>query len=420
MNTSKKLTLTTRNARRAALLTVSLVAMVSASTNFAAEAVSVEDRLSALEKSLTAVQKENTDLKKQLGWDGKTPLVVVKPNGKENKLKVGGYIQGHFETGDSPDARFVGIEDRAFLRRARLGVSGSFQEQFDFKLEADFGANSLSEQTGYRAGITDAFVNWNRYSFANVKFGQFKTPFGYEQLQADTKILTVERSLPNDRLTDSRQIGLGVAGDIVSNRLSYSVGAFNGSGVNNSFNDNDNFMWAGRVSGVVFDGKIADRDARVAIGINGLSTRDTGISKTGFGFDAVAGGAVDNLFTGQRQAWGIDAQAKWGLFGLEGEYLCSEFKPTNPAPSARLTADGWSAAAIVEVLPKRLQAFVKFESFDPNRSVNADTTDVWTLGLNYLVKGDDLKLSLNYLLGNAPGAPEHSQGRVLARVQVIF
>ena len=42
--------------------------------------------------------------------------------------------------------------------------------------------NSLSEQTGYRAQITDAFINWNRYSFANVKIGQFKTPFGYEQL----------------------------------------------------------------------------------------------------------------------------------------------------------------------------------------------------------------------------------------------
>ena len=373
-------------------------------------AVSVEDRLNALEKNLSAVQKENADLKKQLGWDGKTPLVLVKPNGKENKIKVGGYMQGHFETGDSPDARFAGIEDRAFLRRARLGVSGSFKEEFDFKLEADFGANSLGEQTGYRAGISDAFVNWNRYSFANVKFGQFKTPFGYEQLQGDTKILTIERSLPNDRITDSRQIGLGIAGDIITNRLNYSVGAFNGSAVNNSFNDNDNFMWAGRVTGVVYDGKIADRDSRVALGVNGLTTRDTGISKAGFGF-------AGNLFTGKRTSWGVDAQAKWGIFGLEGEYLRTEF---NPVGAAGFTADGWSAAAIADVLPKRLQTFVKFETFDPSRSLIANTTDVWTLGLNYFVKGDDIKLSLNYLLGNAPGSPEHKSGRLLARIQIIY
>ena len=260
-------------------------------------------------------------------------------------------------------------------------------------------------------------MNWNRYSFANVKLGQFKTPFGYEQLISDTKILTIERSLPNDRLTDGRQVGLAVWGDIVTNRLSYNVGAFDGSGVNNSFNDNNNFMWAGRVSGVVFDGKIADRETRVALGINGLTTHDTGITKTGFGFNSVPGGVVDNLFTGRRDAWGVDAQAKWGALGLEGEYLRSEFKPTG---AAHFTSDGWSLAASADVLPKRLKAFAKFETFDANLSIFANTSDVWTFGLNYFVKGDDLKLSLNYLLGNAPGAPEHGQGRLLARVQLIF
>lgn len=394
----------------------------------AAAPQTLEERMNALEKTVQTLQKENTDLKTQLGYDGKTPLVVAKPAGKEKSLKVGGYFQGQYETGDSPDARFNGIEDRALIRRARINVSGAFKEDFDFKIESDFGANSMAETTAatpYRAQITDAFVNWNKYAFANVKFGQFKTPFGYEQLLADTKILTVERSLPNDRLTDSRQIGLSVGGDIIAKRLSYSVGAFNGSGVNQSFNDNESYMWAGRVNGVAFDGKIADKEARVAVGVNALTTRDKLVSKTGFGIDSVAGGAVDNLFSGRRSSYGIDAQVKWWLFGLEAEYLLSHFEPSNRVPFDDFDAEGWYVAATAEVWPKHLQAIVKYEVLDPNRdlpnsgSATFDCSEVWTFGFNYFFKGDDLKLSVNYLLGNAAGARDN-QGRVLARMQVVF
>ena len=285
-----------------------LIATAGLVRSRAAETPTVESRLSQLEKSLETLQKENTDLKKQLGYDGKTPLVVVKPSGKESKLNIGGYFQGHAEFGDEPDVRFRGIEDRAYIRRARVNVTGAFAENFDFKVESDFGANSMAETTGYRAQITDAYLNWNRYSFANVKFGQFKTPFGYEQLMADTKILTIERSLPNDYMTDGRQIGLGVAGDFFEKRLGYSVGAFNGTGVNSSQNDNNNFMYAGRLTGVAFTGKVAKHDLRVALGVNGLTTRDIGkASPTLYGFDSVPGGAVDNIFTGRRYSWGLDS-----------------------------------------------------------------------------------------------------------------
>lgn len=415
---------------KVAVLSLTTVLAVSATLHAAdttatpapkpAPALTLEERLNALEKNMQQLQKENTDLKTQLGYDGKTPLVVTKPGGKEKSLKVGGYLQGQYESGDSPDARFNGIEDRALIRRARIGVSGNFAENFDFKVEGDFGANSISETTGYRAQITDAFVNWNKYSIANVKFGQFKTPFGYEQLAPDTKILTAERSLPNDRLTDSRQIGLAVGGDIIAKRLSYSVGAFNGSGVNNSFNDNESYMWAGRVNGVAFDGKIADKDARVAVGVNALTTRDKGITKSGFGIDSTPlTPAADNLFSGRRSSYGLDAQLKWWLFGLEAEYLLAHFEPANRVPFDDFDAEGWYVTATAEVWPKHLQAVVKYETFDPNRDLAGNSSDVWTFGFNYFFKGDDLKLSVNYLLGNAAGARDN-QGRLLARMQVVF
>lgn len=378
----------------------------------------VEDRLKSLEQAIKSLQAENKDLKSQLGWDGKAPLVVAKPGGKESKLTLGGLFQGQAEFGGVPDARFTGIEDRALLRRARVNVSGSFLEHFDFKVEADMGANSLSEKTGYSAQITDAFLNWNRYDAANVKFGQFKTPFGHEQLTSDPKVLTIERSLPNDRLTDGRQIGLGVSGDFLKKRVGYSVGAFNGTGVNNSFNDNDSFLFAGRLYGVPVVTKVGKHELRWTVAINGLSSSDSALSKSGFGLDTTPGSpAADNLFTGNRNAIGLDTQLKWGPLGLEAEYLRAHFSQTAPGIPASLNADGWYVTGTYLFCPK-WQALVRYESFDPNLTTANNTTGEWTLGLTYFLKGDDLKFMLNYLIGHTGSADD--AGRLLTRIQYVF
>lgn len=380
----------------------------------AAETSSVEDRLNQLEKTVQSLQKENTELKTKLGWDAKTQSlpVSVKAAGKESKLSIGGYLQGQAEFGDAADARYTGIEDRFLIRRARLTVSGAFTENFDFKLEGDFGANSVSEQTGYRAGISDVFINWNRYAFANVKLGQFKTPFGFEQLMADPKYVSIERSLANDRLTDSRQIGVGVSGDFLSKRLSYSVGAFNGTAVNNSFNDNDNFMFAGRVNGTPVLVKLGEEELQWTVGVNGITAHEVGVTRSGFGF-------TGNLFTGERYGLGVDTQLKWGLFGLSAEYLRNHFEPTGGVPATSFDAAGWYVCGSAYVWPKKLQALVKFEQFDPRLGVTGNTSDTWTVGLNYYVKGDDVKLSANYLLGDPSGLADN-QSRILTRVQVAF
>ena len=52
------------------------------------------------------------------------------------------------------------------------------------------------------------------------------------------------------------------------------------------------------------------------------------------------------------------------------------------------------------------------------RESDKDETDTGTVGVNWYLKGHDLKLMLNYLRVQADG-PE-DQDKVLARLQVIF
>src|SRR5256886_9954014 len=156
-------------------------------------------RLEKLERAVEQLQKRNAELesevkslkkqtasasqpaapgktKTQITWDGKTyveksvaveekPKVYAEARGPEIKLTIGGFIQANFEDGDVSafEGRFgsAALKDRFRLRRARINLTGEFAEQFDFKIEGDFGAGDglSSSRTGFSG--TDIFGNWH-------------------------------------------------------------------------------------------------------------------------------------------------------------------------------------------------------------------------------------------------------------------
>lgn len=350
-----------------------------------------DERLRNLELRLAALEQENSVLKTQLGQTPAAAPALV-PQGRESKLALGGFLHLQGEAGDAPDARFP-AGDRFLVRRARLGVKGSFVENVDFVLQADLGHNGLGATTNYRAQMTDAFLVWNKYSFANVTLGQFKVPYGYEQLLSDLKLVTVERSLPNDLLTLPRQVGAMVSGAVLSKRLTYAIAIGNGNGANTSVNDNEQFDVIGRVAGTLF----TQGSVKLTAGVNGYTSYDTG------------------AFTGYRTGRGADLQFYADRFEFNAEYLRTEF---DRDVGADYEADGWSLLAAYTLVPSRWQVAYRFESYDPHTGVGGDDTTLQTVGLNFFLKGDDLKLSLNYLLGDLP--TQSNQGRIVGRAQLVF
>jgi phosphate-selective porin len=376
-------------------------------------ASTVEDRLDRIERQLARLEarlgeavtadqlaptlKEIAEVHRSLGYDGKRPVSVVKVAGAETKLALGGFVHANFESGTAPDSRWTGLSDRFLLRRARLFATGAFAENMSFKLESDFGNNSLAAKTGVAGQLTDAFLAWTKYPAASVKVGQFKTPFGFEQLLPDTRIYTVERSLANDRLTQGRQIGGAVSGDLLGQRVTYAAGAYNGTGTNAGSNDGRKFMWVGRATAVAFEGTAGRQKVRLTAGANYFTTIDRG------------------AFTGRRFGTGIDAQLAVGPAELQAEFLRNDLHPTVGQPAA---AAGWSLLGALN-LSRQWQGIARVESFDSNTATANTTTHEWTFGVNYRIRGDDLKLSLDYLSGDQP-APAPQGDRVIGRLQVMF
>jgi phosphate-selective porin len=344
---------------------------------------------------------------------------AARPDEKEPTVAIGGLLQVQTEVGDQGDSRFSDDNDRIYLRRARLNATGRLLADFEYRLEGDF-AGGLSNSSSLRAQLTDGFVTWTRYPAATVRFGQLKTPYGFEQLYADPRLYSLERSLVNDRLTLGRQVGVQVAGGLLNERLTYAVGAFNGNGVNNNFNDNDRFLLAGRVAGVPWQGRLLGERGSWAAGANAFSSEDSNIpAAEELGFDSTpATPERDDVFAGKRRGFGLDTQLQWGRWELWAEYLDSEWEPDSRLPRRRVEADGWYALGTVYLVPEKLQAVLKIESFDPRGDLPDDTTETLTAGLNWQLKGHDLKLGVDYLRVEQDGEPD--QDKVLARFQLAF
>lgn len=413
------------------MMTLGLVC--AAPLAWSADATALEERMRLLESRLNRVERENEELRARLavgsnlvpaptfGFHGNgapngANRGAVVPSGTEARVAIGGFSQVQAEFGGIGDQRFAGGGDRLYARRSRLSVITSFEEHFEARIEAEFGANTIAPVSGLKAHTNEIYLNWSRFPFANLRLGQTKPAFCSEMIAIEYKGPMVERSLGADRIADARQIGASVFGELIPRQLSYAAMLANGNGTNTNFNDNRKFQLSAHVAATAFD---TPQLGRLTLGAGFLRSHDGGIPRPGFNFDADAGGSIDNLFSGRRAGWGLDVAWRRGLLELSSELLRMQFDPHNRLPDPSFHGESWQLTAALFLVPHQFQVALRREHFDPNLTRRADSSESWLVGFNYYLKGDDLRIMVDYLLGRAPQMSD-DRGRLITRFQIVY
>jgi phosphate-selective porin len=367
--------------------------------------------LSSEKRSHFVPDSKSSVVEKAETTEEKKPVYVV-PGGSEYKLTLGGYIQANFEAGDvSAFEGRVGLtqlQDRFRLRRARITLSGDFAEQFEFTVQGDFEqSDGLAPATRTGFSATDIFINWHRIAEANFKVGQWKAPFGLENLTPDPQILTIERSLPTGAIVPERQIGVMLWGKPLATAMpdqkdlvTYYAGIFNGNGRNFNTNDNNEFMYVGRLELLPFKGQVMGQEASLKIAGDYFFSRDqtgTNISPA-LNLRVGPDGSLSSYTLtspDERHAYSFDAWLKVGPFDLIAEYFHENVRPRGTT-FTEFEANGYYVMGGYYLIPKKLQAVVKYESLDPGQRANDGIHSI-TGGLNYYIHGDGIKVMANYV-----------------------
>lgn len=158
----------------------------------------------------------------------------------------GGYVIGQAKFNDQ---QTNDVQSDFSLRLVRVYVDGRVLD-FAYKLQVQVnGVGKDSKENSPR--IVDAWVEWQRYTFARVKFGQFKRAFTFENPMNPWDIgaggysqLVTKLGGFNDRVgehaSNGRDVGMQVQGDLLPVGTTrrplfhYQVGIYNGQGINHS------------------------------------------------------------------------------------------------------------------------------------------------------------------------------------------
>jgi phosphate-selective porin OprO and OprP len=290
------------------------------------------------------------------------------------------------------------------LRRTKLKIDGWFYRTW---LGYEMQVNWVGV-TGSNPGalLDDANVNWDVTKGQRrfmVKFGQYKVPFGRQQLTSAMVQQLVDRSQVSDTYARGRDAGIQLWGRLWGDHVEWRAGVFNGNGVTRTANDNDAFQYNARVmwqpngqqplatgmgnSGPLFsESDFESTDKPIWALAANFESNDLHRTTSGVDFK-------DTVF-------GFDGMFKFKRFFAAAEAYLREREPergVGEAPAETFDSNGWFVQAGYLVDQRRTwEVAGRWGSFDPTSLRSGDAQTELRGGINYYYNRHLLKVQVDY------------------------
>jgi phosphate-selective porin len=204
-------------------------------------------------------------------------------------------------------------------------------------------ANVGAQPANVGAILEDANIAWDPQGMGKfrVVFGQYKVPFGRQQMTSSGNQQFVDRSLVADEFERGRDIGVSVQGAVWSNKLEYRVGMFNGNGLTRPSNDNAKFQYNARLMWQPNGNQVLAQRAWVS----GALYSEADFESTTVPLYAFGLNYEHNDFHGTTT--GIDLKADVvgvdGIFKFKGFFATGEYfwRQRTPETGSKFNSDGY-------------------------------------------------------------------------------
>ncbi|OGW32656.1 MAG: hypothetical protein A2X58_06875 [Nitrospirae bacterium GWC2_56_14] len=302
------------------------------------------------------------------------------------------------------------------FRRSRLSITGQASGVVGYSVKIEqagprrIGPVDVAGEPASDFGVLESYVTADLDESFRLVLGRSKIPFTREVLEGCFSALTLDRSLfISTPMARTRDMGIVAWGSLAHDKLQYFAAMQEGRETANAPESSPRYT--GRVH-------LALLDPEDAFGYGGTYLGNKMVFTVGAGAQYEPGAVYSDVTnkTGEKNysAWTADVFMEYpvGVSGsatLSGAYLKTSFdkayQGSDPDPeSIGVEGDkkGWYAKAgylvIDKIGPGQIQPFLRYEQWD-FASLNGVYAQqiTWTAGgLNYLIKGQNLKLTLQY------------------------
>ena len=300
-----------------------------------------------------------------------------------SKVQIFGSYQGNFSSYWEPND-YDTTYDVAFVQVGAIGRLRNSKN--DFKVL--FNPKPSDGRTYMQNFVADAYIVNNSIPHHKVLVGYSRNQIGKEGGMSSYILPFAIRSQIARNFGSTRALGVRLIGN-------YSLMDYN-----LAINSSDRYFhtpfagpeFTGWVDFKPF-GKTNGRYGQLTIG-GGLNT---GHNKTTY--------TVGNAYIGYRY------KKLWTTF----EYgIADGYNGTRVSTNK---ADGFAYTIGYKVHPK-LQFLARYDQFDPNRDIKNDTRREYTAGINYFIKGQALKLFLNYVFCDSQKT--NDSHRIIVGTQILW
>lgn len=270
-----------------------------------------------------------------------------------------------------------------------LGYDGFLKDKnADFRIM--FNSSPLSSRNVVQNLFADMYVATNKIPHHRVLVGNSRPPVGMEGSYGPFVLPFIARSQISRNFGTVRKLGARVSGDY--SLVDYDFGVYSSDSYFQEFFPGAEFIgWVNLKPLGKTDGRFGQ--LKIGGGLQG-GHRDNNYCVTG----AYVGWEYKRLLLNFEWA---NANGYNGPSGFSTNKQASGFYTT-----------------IAYRITSKLQALFRYDQFDPNRDVANNNRREYTVGLNYFLKGQGLKLILNYIFCQNDAAKDSH--RILLGTQILL
>lgn len=294
-------------------------------------------------------------------------------------MKLSGYGMVQYQGIDKPNNK----ENSFNLRLVRVALDGCAHDKFAYKAQMQINGNTSEGSLAIR--LVDLWGEWQPSKLINVKAGQFKRPFTFENpmhpitqgfMSYSQNVLKLAgfSDRTGEQASNGRDIGLQLQGDLlfVGARplLHYQAGVFNGQGINTK-----------------------DVDNRKDI-IGGLWVMPIkGLRIGAFGWTGSRGTKVDGkVVSTPKNRYAISAEYASNDWTVRSEYIHSQ--GFDVAHDKGDKADGFYALAIAPIVKNKLHVKARYDVYRDEKTWGSSKT-YYEVGADYVFT-KHLQLNIEY------------------------
>jgi phosphate-selective porin OprO and OprP len=326
--------------------------------------------------------------------DGKTHIQM-----KNAEVMISHRFQFLFQY-DEPDSsvRLPGTEQRGQgkgefrIRRAKTTFEGWFwKPELYYQVQLSWAGPEEGVTT--QTPLEDLYINWDasRKGTFEIRFGQYKVPFGRQQMTTSSRLQFVDRSLLAGEFTPGRDIGIEFLGLVAGKKLEYHAGIFNGNAASRNANDNGKFRYVARLSFQPL-GEVPYAECD-------FETKDKPLL-------ALAAQVQNNNLYGATAALGPNGPTDLNTTSLGGDLVFlyrglsvfGEYYHRNRKPETGATfhSDGYNLQAGYFLKRNKVEVAFRYAAWDPTDLVAGDDLSEVGGSLNYYVLEQRLKFQADF------------------------